>query len=610
MNSKLLALEAQVKSLNSEAEVARRNEKLLADEIDSKIKVMSKLSATVDDLQSKLDVEQENIVDRDRTISSLRAELEESNRKLEYLQTKHGHQDNGSLTVSGRTRDRLRDFTSDSGVETNEDDAATVISDNAEEDQGAASTSPSATGRLKTQLAAAQSRIAALETELRIAGGGSRSPDGGNSADYPDVRNAMNAGMREVIVEREKLKVQLENEIEKRKDLENQLKESQVDVPKLRRMDTNDSNLDDSGRRLQRQLKEAIEDFDALKSQREEELSLLRQLYNDLPNPDSNAPSSLPRFSVDALISRVDRLKSDKESLVDRILDLQSKNESLNGKLDFLMHDSKSSGDVSLLQNELDDVRYNLRKTEQQLQDALSDLSKFQSDNKQLLSELDYSKNKETKLTNEISAVRDEYEALLKEQISSGQSLREQMNRSQSSSSEQLKVLESQLKAEYSRDKNALEARLREAEDLNDRLKLDLKSLENDFQESRKAVQELEGKLFDRERELKELDRETRDIDERYRSMKSDYDAVKLDLSQVKRRYEDQLEEKADLIERLKREIDAVKREAQESTSLYSTSKSQVESQIKDLRDKLEDRESELKRTGMRYNVLLLTICS
>ncbi|KAI9224882.1 hypothetical protein BC828DRAFT_262396 [Blastocladiella britannica] len=612
-NAKVLALEAKVASLSTEAQRADKQIAAAREAAELKAQAAAKLAAEVSDYKQRAEEDNEALVERDRTIAGLRTELEEATVKLEILQTKQGLTPARTSSIGGarsrsrsRDRGRARDFASDSGVEPF-DDSRTAAS----ADVGASTETRAMIRDLRDQLAREKGRSAALEAEM------SMQPDPRQSR--PEMRSAVNASMRDAILERERAKSELEDERIKRRELERRLEELTQSGGAAAAAAPGSPRSPGGGfgeRVLRRQLEDARSDADEIKRLRDTDMRTLRRLYDTIS--PSNTPLSPTRFSLDQLATRVERVVRDKEELLDRVLDLQQRNETMQMKMDTLRSSPSSSAAARAQVDQLDEMesrmlraQRDLKANERALQDALRDVSRLSDKNQDYQGDVDRYRTQLERYRKDLLGMQDEYDVLLRQSMARGNAPAAAASAPGSPRMDPRQVadLEAKLKAatkdldaarrdvdvanaDLTRQKREHEASVAKLRETMDRAggssRQEVSRMQFELEELRDAVSKKESQLRKREADLAEARVAVKAAQDeadatraQLRDQAADYD---LERTRVKRQMSD-----------LSRELGTLRQEQTGKVDQYANQAKESSVQVNKLKASLERTEAELR---------------
>ncbi|KAK9763089.1 hypothetical protein K7432_010561 [Basidiobolus ranarum] len=184
-----------------------------------------------------------------------------------------------------------------------------------------------------------RSRVESLEFQLQET---SPSDEGFNPPSFPEhdgeMKHLVHSVLQPAFLEKEKFRMEADKERRKRLELEEKVERLERELELCHLEEGEDVYMInmEQGRaidRLQKQLSSAIQDIDQLRQQGEDVDYILRQLFHRIPDispRDVEAPRNTEksnRFTLDRFVVRVTDLVEENHQLLDRVLDLQTRQE-------------------------------------------------------------------------------------------------------------------------------------------------------------------------------------------------------------------------------------------------------------------------------------------
>jgi chromosome segregation ATPase len=322
------AAEVQRRLLQHTAGTLARGVKMLEQQLDilraqvdqkamarADAQLVERLNAATQELRQEADAQRRIAEARQREIVALRGELEATSVKLQTL---------------------------------------SMVSQAGDE---AARNAESRLAAIEEELAETRERLQQVEAELeeaRVQLERQESPS--------DLRAAVQASLRDAMLSKEKSRAEADAERRRRKEVEERLETVQRELEEARealaaQAGASEANLAEALKErdrlvanLQRQIKEATEDIDQLSQASRETDAALRELFSMIPEHTTSHTSELSggmgskaplsraatpgRYTFDGLVIRVQGMLSEHQRLIDRVLELQSRVESLHMRAD------------------------------------------------------------------------------------------------------------------------------------------------------------------------------------------------------------------------------------------------------------------------------------
>ncbi|ORX90968.1 hypothetical protein K493DRAFT_304468 [Basidiobolus meristosporus CBS 931.73] len=160
----------------------------------------------------------------------------------------------------------------------------------------------------------------------------------GNDGDGDERRHMVHALLQPTFLEKEKFRMEAESEARKRHELEEKVERLERELELCHLEEGEDIYLInmEQGRaieRLQKQLVSAIQDIDQLQQQGDDTNYILRQLFYRIPHTsfrnatEAHYAEQPSRYTLDRFVMKVTDLIEENHQLLDRVLDLQSRQE-------------------------------------------------------------------------------------------------------------------------------------------------------------------------------------------------------------------------------------------------------------------------------------------
>lgn len=374
------------------------------------------------------DTTEVQLEEKEREIAELRSELEQVSTRLDFVVRKQQQQrEGGGSEESGLEIERDRSSSSGAATHPHHHSHNTAM-------MAQLSGTLSA---LEEQLSEYQTRIHQLEGELETVQEASKKEKErrGSENENQNIRTVLQNSLRDAMLEKERMRVQMDQEKRKREEMEkrmNELEEEAKQAAELRRtLDGKNGDEEEvqklqeeidrlerikveNAEQLEKRLREAVADVDQLNEQYEDVVGTLKKVFGELPDvaegrkidinssKDEGSRKEARRFSMDAFVGRVQYLTKENQRLVDKILDMQSRMEEMQIREDELKDAAKSSKkELEAAWTNVESVKAILSQLELTQQTASSELTASTSREHSLQADLEQARGELSSLKQE-----------------------------------------------------------------------------------------------------------------------------------------------------------------------------------------------------------------
>ncbi|RUP44530.1 hypothetical protein BC936DRAFT_149322 [Jimgerdemannia flammicorona] len=456
------------------------------------------------------DTTEAQLEEKEREILELRSELEQVSTRLDFVVRKQ--QNNGATSDEGE----------DKGLSSSEAERNATSTNPSSHNTATMAQLSGTLSALEEQLSEYQAKIHKLEHELETTQEASKREKErrGSEPDSQNIRNVLQNSLRDALLEKERMRVQVEQERRRNEDLERkaaELEEELRQAAELRALDGKQGEAEEakklqdeidrlerakreSAEQLEKRLREAVQDVDQLNAQYEDVVGILRKVFGELPDVaadarnkdivstrDESSRKEGRRFSMDAFVGRVQFLSTENQRLVDKILEMQGRLENMRMREEELESASKTS------KKELETAWANLESVK-------ATLFELELKGKTSSSELMASTDREQVLQTDLERARDELSALKQEKFKWEQTMKRQsvLQVVQDGGASLKSALEQQLAAQ----EQDYQAQLKERDVLLGKLQKDAESYKTENAKLGAMCKELEDMVREKIRSL------------------------------------------------------------------------------------------------------------